>query len=60
MSQNKIFPSKSEARRAISNKGIKINNLVIQDEKKFIEIGDFIKETMKLSFGKKKHYLVKY
>ena len=60
LSQNKIFPSKSEARRAIANKGIKINNLVIQDEKKFIEIGDFIKETMKLSFGKKKHYLVKY
>tara|TARA_A100001388_G_scaffold259636_1_gene227086 strand:- start:465 stop:1700 length:1236 start_codon:yes stop_codon:yes gene_type:complete len=60
LSQNKIFPSKSEARRAIANKGIKINNLVIQDEKKFIVIGDFIKETMKLSFGKKKHYLVKY
>ena len=56
----KILSSKSEARRAIANKGVKINNLVVQDEKKFIEIGDFIKDTMKLSFGKKKHYLVKY
>ena len=36
-----------------------MNNLIIQDEKKFIEIEDFIKETIKLSSGKKKHYLIK-
>ena len=29
LSKNKIMPSKSEARRAIANKGIKINNVLI-------------------------------
>ena len=34
IAENKILPSKSEARRAISNKGFKIDNIVIEDEKK--------------------------
>ena len=32
--ENKIMSSKSEARRAINNKGIKINDLFIADENK--------------------------
>ena len=33
LANNKIVSSKSEARRAIANKGLKINNLLINDEK---------------------------
>ena len=34
LSNNKIVSSKSEARRAIANKGLKIDNKIINDEKK--------------------------
>ena len=56
---NKILPSKSEVRRAIANKGFKINDLIIEDEKKVIQSKDFKKNLLKLSYGKKKHYLIK-
>ena len=56
---NKILSSKSEARRAITNKGIKVNGIVIEDEKKILQLKDFKKNILKLSYGKKKHYLVK-
>jgi len=56
---NKILSSKSEARRVIANKGFKLNNKVIDDEKKILQSSDFKKNTLKLSYGKKKHYLIK-
>tara|TARA_B100000963_G_scaffold314507_1_gene293088 strand:+ start:2280 stop:3518 length:1239 start_codon:yes stop_codon:yes gene_type:complete len=56
---NKILSSKSEARRAIANKGFKIDGLVIDDEKKILKLQDFKNNILKLSYGKKKHYLVK-
>ena len=57
---NNIMSSKSEARRAIKNKAIKINNLTISDENKVIGMTDFDKQkVLKISFGKKKHYLIK-
>ena len=59
LSSNKIFSSKSEARRAIENKGLKINNLTINDPKKLIGLEDFKDKALKISFGKKKHYLIK-
>jgi tyrosyl-tRNA synthetase len=59
IADNKILFSKSEARRAIANKGFKINNVVIDDEKKMLKLKDFKENTLKLSYGKKKHYLVK-
>ena len=59
ISKNKILFSKSEARRAISNKGFKIDGVIIEDEKKVIELKDFKNNVFKLSYGKKKHYLVK-
>ena len=59
IADNKILPSKSEARRAIANKGIKLNNIIIEDEKKIIQYKDFKKNILKLSYGKKKHYLIK-
>ena len=55
----KIMSSKSEARRAINNNGIKVNDLLIIDEKKIMNLSDFKNESMKISFGKKKHYLLK-
>ncbi len=56
---NNIMTSKSEARRAINNNGIKINDELEIDEKKIIKISDFINKNMKISFGKKKHYQFK-
>ena len=51
--------TKGEVRRAINNKGIKINDFVVVDENKLIEFSDFQKQNMKISIGKKKHYLFK-
>ena len=59
IANNKILSSKSEARRAIANKGFKIDNVVIEDEKKLINLKDFKKNVFRFSYGKKKHYLVK-
>ena len=59
LSKNKIISSKSEARRVILNKGIKVNNLPVEDDQKVIENKDFDNKSLKLSFGKKKHFLVK-
>jgi len=56
---DKIFKSKSEARRAINEKGIKINDQVVVDEKKIISSSDFNNDILKISHGKKRHFLVK-
>ncbi len=59
ITSSKILSSKSEARRAIANKGVRIDNNIIEDDKQIIELKDFKKNVLKLSFGKKKHYLIK-
>ena len=59
LSENKIMSSKSEARRAIANKGLKINNIVVDDENKILLKDDFKGKILKISYGKKKHYLIK-
>ena len=59
IADNKILQSKSEARRVIANKGIKLDDVLIEDEKKLIELKDFKKNVLKLSYGKKKHFLIK-
>ena len=59
VANNNILPSKSEARRAIANKGLKIDDYVIEDENKTLQLKDFKNKILKLSYGKKKHYLVK-
>ena len=56
---DKIFKSKGEARRAINEKGIKINDQVVDDEKKIISSSDFNDDILKISYGKKRHFLVK-
>ncbi len=59
IAENKILSSKSEVRRIIANRGLKINNITVENEKKKLELKDFEKNTLKLSCGKKKHYLIK-
>ena len=59
LSKNKILSSKSEARRLIFSNGLKINDVTVKDEKKLIKIHDFEKKILKISCGKKKHYIVK-
>ena len=59
IADNKILISKSEARRAILNKGLKINDVVIDDEKKILNLNDFKNNFIKLSYGKKKHFIIK-
>ena len=58
--QSELFISKSEIRRTIKNKGIKLNNNAVEDEKKIIFFSNFEgKDYLKLSHGKKKHVIIK-
>jgi len=57
---SKLLNSKSEVRRTIKNRGIKINNEIIDDEKLIVSKEFFDKENfLKLSHGKKKHVIIK-
>ena len=56
---SKLLMSKGEVRRAIKNNGIKINDTTILDDKLIIDFNQYDKNTCKLSFGKKKHIVVK-
>ena len=57
--KNKIMLSKSEGRRIIKNNGLKIDDKIVQDENKIFSQLDFKKNFVKLSLGKKKHFLIK-
>ena len=55
-----LLTSKSEVRRMIKNKGIKVNNETVEDEKLNISLDNFNKDNfLKLSHGKKKHVIIK-
>ncbi len=54
LADQKISSSKSEARRMIENKGLKINNRLIENISKTIEKNDFNNSEIKISYGKKK------
>jgi len=56
---SKLENSKSEIRRLIKGKGIKINNQVVDDEKFSITEDLFNENFIKLSLGKKRHVKVK-
>ena len=56
---SKLLMSKGEVRRAIKNNGIKINDTTIVDDKLIVDFNQYDKNTCKLSFGKKKHIVVK-
>ena len=53
LAESKIMSSKSEARRAIANNGLKLNNKLIKDEKKILNLDDFTNKILKISHGKK-------
>ena len=56
----KILNSKSGIRRAINENSIKINDVLITDEKKIINLSDFTESNcIKVSHGKKKHFKIK-
>ena len=55
----KILNSKSEVRRAINEKGIKINDTTVADDKKIISLDNLEDDYIKISYGKKKHYKIK-
>jgi tyrosyl-tRNA synthetase len=55
----KILKSKSEIRRAINEKGIKINDTIVLDNNKVINFNDLENNCIKVSFGKKRHYKIK-
>jgi len=55
-----LLTSKSEVRRMIKNRGIKINNKTVENDKITISLNYFNKENfLKLSHGKKKHIIIK-
>ncbi len=60
LNNTKILNSKSEIRRAINEKGVKINDIILVDEKKTVNLNDFTKNNyIKVSHGKKKHFKIK-
>ena len=57
---SKLESSKSEIRRIIKNNGLRINNEMVADESKIINVNNFDKDNnMKVSHGKKQHVIVK-
>ncbi len=55
-----LLSSKSEVRRMIKNKGIKINNEPVENEKYNVSLNNFNQNNfLKLSLGKKNHVIVK-
>ncbi len=59
LSVNGVMSSKSEARRAILNNGLKINDKLVVDVKRTLNSEDFEEKILKISYGKKKHFKVK-
>jgi len=52
--------SKSEVKRMIKNKGIKINNETVENDKLNVSLNNFNQENfLKLSHGKKNHVILK-
>ena len=58
LSLNGVMSSKSEARRAILNNGLKINDKLVGDIKRILKSEDFQEKILKISYGKKKHFKV--
>ena len=54
-----LFNSKSELRRAMRDKGVRINDEVVDNQNQVIYANNFNKNSCKISFGKKKHVLIK-
>jgi len=56
----KLVPSTSEARRQIKGGGLRVNDVALTDERAVLRTGDVTADgVIKLSFGRKKHVLLK-
>ncbi|MCG7394207.1 tyrosine--tRNA ligase [Microvirga sp. ACRRW] len=56
----KLVPSSSEARRQVKSGGLKVNDQTVSDERASLGLSDLTSEgVIKLSFGKKKHVLLR-
>jgi tyrosyl-tRNA synthetase len=56
----KLVPSSSEARRQVKSGGLKVNDQTVSDERGSLSLSDLTSEgVIKLSFGKKKHVLLR-
>ena len=56
----KLVPSSSEARRQVKSGGLKVNDQTVADERGSLSLSDVTAEgVIKLSFGKKKHVLLR-
>jgi tyrosyl-tRNA synthetase len=56
----KLVPSTGEARRQVKSGGLRVNDQAVGDERAVLRTGDLTPEgVIKLSFGKKKHVLLK-
>lgn len=54
-----LTTSKNEARKLISNNGVKTNDVIVNNPNLILTNSDFNNNTLKVSIGKKKHILVK-
>ena len=56
----KLVPSTSEARRQVKSGGLKVNDQAVTDDRGVLKLSDVTAEgVIKLSFGKKKHVLLR-
>ena len=54
-----LVPSTGEARRQVKAGGLRLNDKAVTDERAALSAGDLVGGVAKLSFGKKKHVLLK-
>jgi tyrosyl-tRNA synthetase len=56
----RLVPSMSEARRQVKSGGLKVNDQTVTDDRSTLKLSDITAEgVIKLSFGKKKHVLLR-
>ena len=54
-----LVASNGEGKRAIASKAASVNDVIVTDEATVLSAGDFVDGAIKLSFGKKKHALLR-
>ena len=54
-----LVPSTGEARRQVKAGGLRVNDVLVSDERATLQVSDLAQGAIKLSFGKKKHVLLK-
>ncbi|MCG6122008.1 MAG: tyrosine--tRNA ligase [Microvirga sp.] len=55
----KLLPSMSEARRQVRSGGLRVNDVVVTDERAVLRTAELREGVIKLSFGKKRHVLLR-